>query len=76
MVPPKTDKRWELLVTGKINHNFKSVPLGMMISRHKRECNKDSSTGNVNKIIDEAYNFFQKFEKILTDDIKAIFGQE
>lgn len=74
MIPPKTDRRWEVLVTGKINSNFKCLPLGMMISRQKREFQKDNSKEEIRKLVDEAYSFFVKFESILQDDIKSIFG--
>jgi hypothetical protein len=74
MIPPKTDKKWEDLVTGKINLNFKSVPLGMMVSRHQRQFQKDNSKENGRKLTEEAYSFFVKFENILQDDIKSIFG--
>jgi len=36
MLPDKTDKRWEGLVTGKIRHEFKSVPAAMCVARHVR----------------------------------------
>ena len=74
MLPSKNDMKWKLLVSGKIDHNFKSVPAALMISRHKREISKDGSAENVLLHVNEAYDFFQKFEKILQDDIKAIFG--
>jgi hypothetical protein len=74
MLPSKNDIKWKLLVTGKIDHNFKSIPAGMMFSRHKREFSRNSSEENITLLVDEAYNFFSKFEKILQEDIKAIFG--
>ncbi len=74
MIPPKTDKKWEQLVSGRINKTFKSFPLSMMLSRHKREIMKDSSLQNINMHVDEAYEFFIKYERILEEDIIAIFG--
>ncbi len=73
MIPQRSDKKWELLVTGKIKHNFKCVPAGLMLSRVKREIQKDNSAENISKYIDEALLFFQRYETILQDDIKAIF---
>jgi hypothetical protein len=74
MLPSKNDIKWKQLVTGKIQHDFKSIPAGMMVSRHKRETSRNGSDENVIRLAEEAYNFFAKFEKILQEDIKAIFG--
>jgi len=52
MIPPKTDKKWELLVTGNINKSFKSFPLSMMLTRHKRELIRDKSPQNIKSHID------------------------
>ena len=73
MVPLKTNENWKSLVSGALNHSFKCVPAGLMFSRLKREAIKDNSSTNINKLIEEAYNFFIKYESILTDDIKEIF---
>ena len=73
MIPLKTNERWKSLVIGELNHSFKCVPAGLMFSRLKREAQKDNSLANINKLIDEAYNFFIKYESILTDDVKQIF---
>jgi len=66
-------KNWEHLISGKLEYNFKCVPAGLMFSRLKREFGKNSSQDNVRKLIDEAYDFFIKYESILGDDIKQIF---
>ena len=73
MLPSMTDYRWKSLITGKINHNFKSIPAGLMISRLTRWAKQDNSQDEIKKYIQEAYSFFTKFEKILDDDIKSIF---
>jgi hypothetical protein len=73
MVPLKTNEKWKSLVTGQVNHSFKCVPAGLMLSRLIRESKKDYSLPNINKLIDEAYSFFLKYESILGDDIKEIF---
>jgi hypothetical protein len=73
MVPLRTNEKWKALVSGEMNHSFKCVPAGLMLSRLKRESQKDNSMTNINNLIDEAYNFFIKYESILTEDIKEIF---
>ncbi|OHD16408.1 MAG: hypothetical protein A2086_08070 [Spirochaetes bacterium GWD1_27_9] len=73
MLPEKTNPKWKKLLTGEINHNFKSIPAAMMVSRLKREIKKNDSPEHAKKLIEEVYNFFSKFEVILTEDIKVIF---
>ena len=73
MLPPKTDAIWGKLVKGDISHEFKSFPASMMLSRHKRLISRDNSQQTILKLIDEAYEFFTKYENILQDDIEAIF---
>jgi hypothetical protein len=73
MVPSKSNENWKNLISGKVAHNFKCVSAGLMISRMIRDHQKDKSPQNEEKLIDEAYNFFVKFESILGDDIEQIF---
>lgn len=74
MIPDKTNPKWESLVTGKLPHQFKSIPAGMCISRMIRETGKDSSPDKIASCIDEVMKFFIKYENITQDDLKAIFG--
>jgi hypothetical protein len=60
-------------VTGQIKHSFKCVPAGLMLGRLNRESLKDNSPLNIEKLVNEVFVFFRKYEKILQDDIKAIF---
>ena len=74
MIPKKTDHRWKALVTGQLHHQFKCVPAGLMISRMNRKSAMDGSNGTVLDCVDEVFAFFQKYERILRDDIKTLFG--
>ena len=76
MVPEKTDRRWQDLVQGKIQHEFRFVPAGLMVSRLTRKVSKDNTNGTISKAVDEAYTFFIKYEKVFKDDIGAIFREE
>jgi len=76
MMPPKTDQRWLKLVDGSLQHKFSCVPAGLMISRVRRELQADGSPASRDRSVQEVYSFFQRYESILTDDIKAVFGQE
>lgn len=74
MLPSKTDARWNYLVTGKKNYKLQAVPASMLLSRIIRSIQTDDSQANVERCIDEAYNFFIRYEAILDRDIKTIFG--
>ena len=75
MIPDITDMKWTLLVKGQIDHKFKAVPASMLVSRLSRELKKDDSPGKIREAINEAYEFFKKYEKIFESDIVAIFGK-
>lgn len=74
MLPDKTDKRWEGLVTGKIRHEFKSVPAAMCVARHVRALAENADRAAVEKSVEDVYAFFIKYKPILKDDIQAVFG--
>lgn len=74
MIPKKEDPRWKDIVTGKINHQFKTVSAGMCLTRIKRNLGKDANEDTVSKAVEEIYLFFVKFENILQDDIKILFN--
>ena len=74
MIPSPLDSKWRDLINGVIKHNFKCVPAGLMLARLNRESKKDNSVANLEKLVNEAHAFFNKYEKILMDDVKAIFG--
>lgn len=76
MLPSREDPRWKMLVQGVKVYNLKSVPAGMMLSRHRRSIARDSSEQNINKRANEVYAFFKKYERILGFDIATIFGEE
>ena len=73
MVPGKSKPIWTDLVTGKISHKFKSVPASMMFTRLNGLTSRDPSPKAIQKCIDDAYAFFIRYEKILTEDIQALF---
>ena len=73
MIPAIDHPKWKTLLTGNVEHNFHCVPAGLMLSRIRRELVKDDSEENYNKYLKEAVTFFQKYEKILKEDIDAIF---
>ncbi|TVR68935.1 MAG: hypothetical protein EA427_09290 [Spirochaetaceae bacterium] len=75
MLPDKADKRWEDLVTGKIKHEFKSVPAAMCVARHVRALAQGADKSAVEKSVEDVYAFFIKYQPILKEDIQAVFGR-
>ena len=73
MLPDKNHPKWLPLLNGEINHNFKTISASMMISRLSRQLKRDSSKESINSCINEAYDFFKKFQNIFEEDIKEIF---
>jgi hypothetical protein len=73
MLPEKTDARWNYLVTGQKNYRLQTVPASMLLSRIIRSVQADNSPENIQRCIEEAYNFFMRYEAILDRDIKTIF---
>jgi len=75
MIASKLDPRWEKLVKGETQHQFKNLPAGLLISRVQRQVKKDAGDLKaLQAVVDEVYAFFSKYESILTDDLQAIFG--
>lgn len=75
MVPPKTHKRFRQLVTGEFTHSFRLLPAGMCVARNLRAVRLDGSGSSlVDTAIDDVHAFFTKYEAIMGDDLKAIFG--
>lgn len=74
MLPEKSDERWKDLVTGKKKYKFKSLPTKILLGRVVLRAEMDTSPENVNKCINEVYEYFDKNRKVVETDIKQIFG--
>ncbi len=72
MMPDKSDSRWKALVQGKISHNFAFVAAGLCVSRNQRALRMNMT--DEAKAVDDVYAFFEKYQKVLSGDITAIFG--
>lgn len=73
MLPDKNNPKWISLLKGEINHNFKIVSASMMLSRLNRQLKRDDSKESIKSCIDEAYDFFKKFQNLFEEDLKEIF---
>ncbi|WP_146002683.1 hypothetical protein [Telmatospirillum siberiense] len=76
MLPPKTHPKWKELVCGKLKVSFTLLATKFFITRVTGRAKIDPTTENIERLIEEAYGFFKKNEKLAQKDIQAIFGQE
>lgn len=78
MLPPKTHPRWKDLIRGKLTKGLTLHFLAtqFFLTRVIGVAARDPSPGRIASLIDEAYAFFEKNEKLVKEDIVAIFGKE
>lgn len=74
MLPTKNHTLWVKLVTGQSGYRCQAVPASMMLARVIRSTQRDQSPENIQRCVDEIYNFFTRYERVLEQDINAIFG--
>lgn len=73
MLPPKSHSKWVDLIKGDVQVNFSVFAGNMLINRLSRSVKKDSSKNNVQKCVEEAYNFFSRFSTIYKDELNTVF---
>ena len=73
MLPPKNNSKWTELVKGNLNVNFSVFAGNMLLNRLSRSVSKDSTQQNIQKCVDEAYDFFTRFDSIYKDELKTVF---
>ncbi|HNY29488.1 MAG TPA: hypothetical protein PKO15_01250 [Fibrobacteria bacterium] len=75
MVPPKSHPRYRELVTGSFSHSFRLMPAGMCVTRNLRAIRIEGGQPEVvQQAIEDVHEFFAKYEPIMADDLKDIFG--
>lgn len=74
MLPNKTDPRWRRLVVGEMRPTVSALATKFMLSRVNQAASRDASPSNLSKLVDEAYEFFIKNERVVANDIRAIFN--
>lgn len=72
MIPPKTHPVWSALISGKAEHQFKMASASMLVFNLRRQFRMDPS--RFDALAEEATKFFARYEAILKDDIKHLFG--
>ncbi|MGA3092054.1 MAG: hypothetical protein ABSD75_25895 [Terriglobales bacterium] len=73
MVPPKTDPKWEKLVTDPASVKVNGLVTKMLMTRLSL-MNLKTNASRKQEAITAAYDFFVKNENAVKDDIKLIFG--
>jgi hypothetical protein len=73
MLPPKTDPKWDKLITNSASFPVTGLVTKMLMTRLMlMDCKKN--VARKTEAIDAAYDFFVKNETAVKDDIKLIFG--
>jgi hypothetical protein len=74
MLPTITHPIWKEIVLGKKQFQFRLLAAKIMMSRILLSTKNDPSPQNVDKCVNEVYEFFVKNEKIAQNDIKQMLG--
>jgi hypothetical protein len=74
MLPPITHPIWKEIVLGKKQFQFQLLAAKIMMSRILLITKNDPSPRNVEKCINEVYEFFEKNEKIAQNDLNQMLG--
>jgi hypothetical protein len=68
----KNSKKWKDIVTGKMELKTDNFGLQMFLKRSVTRFAAPQPPGELEKAIDELYNFFVKYERILAKEIAII----
>jgi hypothetical protein len=72
MLPPPTNPVWTNLVKGTTDHQFRLAAASMFFFSLRNQFTRTPS--RLPALIQEAHKFFQRYESILGDDIRQLFG--
>ncbi|NTU76768.1 MAG: hypothetical protein HGA90_02990 [Alphaproteobacteria bacterium] len=73
-LPSKTDPRWRALVKGESTKPVKVLAIKLMLTRMMTSVKTDASPANVEKNVDELYQFFVQNPRIVQDDVAGLFS--
>ncbi|MTV36252.1 hypothetical protein [Duganella radicis] len=68
----KSNRKWKDLVTGKLEFRTDNFGLQMFLKRSVTRFATPQAPGELEKTVEELYNFFVKYERILTKEIALI----
>lgn len=72
MVPPASHPMWAKLIKGDVKAQFTQASASMLFGNLQREYHKDPS--KLTQQVQQARDFFSKYEKALAADIQKLFG--
>ena len=72
MVPPASHPMWAKLIKGEVKPQFTQASASMLFGNLQREYHKDPS--KLGQHIQQARDFFTKYEKSLAPDLHKLFG--
>jgi hypothetical protein len=76
LLPELSDVRWKQLVAGELQYNCELMAANMLLERVVSSVHRDKSEQNIQQSIRETYQFFERYQSILENDIVNIFGDE
>ncbi|PWU19283.1 MAG: hypothetical protein C5B49_06025 [Bdellovibrio sp.] len=76
VIPHKADHRWLKFILGAEDPPVSNLSTKMMMMRVRMILGGGSSSERIQEAIDLAYDFFEKNELSVKEDIDAIFGKE
>jgi len=71
MTPPLTHPVWTKLIKGEIEHKFKTASASMLFFNLRQQYGRNPQ--GMPTLVSEAQRFFEKYERVLADDIKQLF---
>jgi hypothetical protein len=73
MIPALSHPSWEKLIKGEIKHKFSNAAASMLFFHLQSQYKRDPS--RLDDHIAQAHAFFVKYERVLADEIRAVFGR-
>lgn len=73
MIPNISNPKWQRLVRGEIAHRFDTSSASMLMFNLQAKIRKDPSPATLSACVKEAYDFFQKYERVFAADLAQIF---
>jgi hypothetical protein len=73
MIPPKSNPKWIPLVKGDAKAKFQVFSGNMMLMQCARKLQRDASKEALSQCIDEAHEFFTKYEKLFEAELAKFF---
>ena len=71
MTPPTNHPVWTKLIKGELEHKFAAAAASMLFFTLRRQYSRNPEALQAQVL--EAHRFFEKFERVLADDINKLF---